>query len=44
MLKAKGTLRPEYALKLSKVIRQIEEGRNIAKGQQELDIPFQKHL
>ena len=44
MLKAKGTLRPEYALKLNKVIRQIEEGRNIAKGQQELDIPFQKHL
>ena len=44
MLKAKGTLRPEYALKLNKAIRQIEEGRNIAKGQQELDIPFQKHL
>ncbi|GEM_PF-6741185 len=44
MLKAKGTLRPEYAEKLNKVIRQIEEGRNIAKGQSELDIPFQKQM
>lgn len=44
MLKAKGNLRPEYAEKLNKAIRQIEEGRSVAKGQQELDIPFQKHL
>ena len=44
MLKAKGNLRPEYAEKLNKAIRQIEEGRSVAKGQPELDIPFQKHL
>lgn len=43
MLKAKGTLRPEYAEKLNKVIRQIEKGRNVPKDQQ-LDIPFQKHI
>ena len=43
-LKEKGTLRPEYAEKLNKAIRQIEEGRNNALGQPEFEIPFQKHL